>query len=316
MAATVPHHGYIVALFDILGFEQRFKARGLRGMYAAYRALIEDVDGRNEHMAKLFGDMKFCEAPYWSADGEIFVFNRIQGAYASDSILLWADRTWEEARMMSARDLCSISFDHAYGWLAYPIPSDHFFDACNELMCHAIEINLPLRGAISVGAAILDSENRVFLGQPLIDVARMEKAQRFIGASLCASLTRLPLPIPKRYLIDFDEHLKDGQRNEWGGHVLDWPRHWRRTRKGDVREYVRAMNTDRAHTRYYDVTLRLIDMSDSLAHLHETEDDVSIRTQYPEFSRENKALSVRARAFRRVPVPIADGGVRTSPAAD
>lgn len=305
----VRHHGYIVALFDILGFEQRFRERGLQGMYRAYSSLIEDIDARNEHMARLFGDMEFSEAPYWTAEGDVFVFNRIHGAYASDSMLLWTDRTWEEARVMSTRQLAAISLDRASSWLAYPVPVDRFLDACKELTCRAIEVGLPLRGAIAVGPAVLDETRRIFLGQPLIDVARMEKAQRFVGASLCRSLTGLPFPIPRRYVVDFHEHLKaDRSQSEWGGYVLDWPRHWRRTRNTDVRQYISAMNTDPAYATYYEVTLRFIDASASMAALHEAEDEGSVRSQYPEFSRENTALALRARAVRRVPIELTNGG--------
>lgn len=291
-----------MALFDILGFEQRFRTRGLADMYSAYTALISDIDSRNEHMDRLFHDMEFHEAPYWTSDGEVFVFNRVQGAYASDSILLWADRTWEEARSMSSRALCATSFESGLAWIAYPIPSDNFLDACNELLCRSIETDLPVRGAISVGPAILDAKNRVFLGQPLIDVARMERGQRFIGASLCRAPMELPFKIPSRYLLSFDEHLKEKEQKEWGGVVLDWPRHWRRTRKDDLGTVIRKLNTEGRYSGYYETTIQMVEKSEKRVEAHEERSEQTIRAQYHEFSRKNQHLRVHARAVRRVPI--------------
>jgi len=47
----------------------------------------------------------------------------------------------------------------------------------------SIEIGLPLRGAFSMGEAVLHLDRGVFLGQPIIDTARLEHTQLCIGAS-------------------------------------------------------------------------------------------------------------------------------------
>ena len=298
MRDTGAHFGYQIALFDILGFEGRLAARGLTSIADAYEVLISDVEARNRHMAKLFGPIGFAEAPYWTSDGDVFIFNKIFGAFASDSILLWAHRTWPDVRDKKQEDLVRLANNPADGWKAHPIPCDNFLDTCNEVMCQGLEVGLPLRGAIAMGEAILDENRRVFLGQPIVDAARMEKAQRFVGASLCSSFTSQT--IPKRFTLPFNEHLKDSPPAMWSGLTLDWPRHWRNTRHDDAKERVAALDIQPNYSRYYTTTLRLIDASNALGTQHESPSDISIRAQYPEFA--SPELAVHARAVRRVPL--------------
>ncbi|MBK8163387.1 MAG: hypothetical protein IPK65_09645 [Gammaproteobacteria bacterium] len=189
-------HGFLVGLFDVLGFEQKLRAIGLAEMRARYEALIGAVNYRKQQAQRVFGEMKFQEAPYWTADGDVFIFSETHGAYASDSILLWANRTWPEARSMDAGELDLLAQDPANGWAVRPVPCDNFLDVCNDLICHGLEVGLPLRGAVSMGDAVLDSGNSIFLGVPLVDAARLERGQRAIGAGVCK--TFLDQTIPKR----------------------------------------------------------------------------------------------------------------------
>jgi len=294
------HYGYLIALFDVLGFEHKLKKRGLSSMADAYEALIANINGRNEHFAKLFGEIGFTESPYWLSDGDVFIFNIIRGAYASDSILLWAPRTWPEARSKSREELKELSKSGAKGWVTHPIPCDNFLDTCNDLICHSVEIGLPLRGAISLGEAVIDEGNRIFLGQPIVDAARMERGQVFIGASFCTPF--MAQIVPMRYRLPFNAHLKEQQSPVWEGSVLDWPRHWRNTRPqgARARDAVAALNSDPKYSAYYDITLRSIDASERISTLHESRDDISIRTQYPEFS--SADLEVSVRAVRTIPI--------------
>jgi len=203
------HHGYLVGLFDVLGFEQALARIGLAELRVRYGALMDAVNWRRAQ----------------SAGSDL----RTHGAYASDSILLWANRA---------------------------LPCDDFLDACNDLICHGLEVGLPLRGAVSMGEAVLEAHRNIFLGRPLVDAARLEGGQKFIGASVCKSFVEQA--IPKRFLLRFDRHLKSRGTEEWGGFVLDWPRHWLRTRSVDVEEVIRTMNIDAEHAPYYENTLDLV----------------------------------------------------------
>lgn len=291
-------HGYLVALFDILGFEQKLKEIGLKEMLSRYEALIEVVNYRKKQVKQVFGDFGFSEAPHWSSDGDIFIFNEIHGAYASDSILLWTNRTWPEARGKTVEECKSHLSDPANAWAFQPIPCDNFLDVCNDIMCRSIEVGLPLRGAVSVGEAIFDGSRDIFLGQPIVDAAHLEKGQQFIGTSFCSSA--INQIIPKRYLLQFDRHIKDGYEKNWSGLVLDWPRHWRKTRSLDLSKIILGMDTSINHSAYYKNTLDCISFSQKFADQFEGIKETSIRSVYKAFTWSNEQLSVRARPVRRV----------------
>jgi|GEM_PF-1462228 len=293
-------HGHLVALFDILGFEQRLATLGLAEMLTRYEALIDVVNYRKEQIQRVFGDFGFVEAPYWTAEGDVFTFTEVHGAYASDSILLWSNRTWPEARSMADDECRRLARNHADGWTYHPIPCDNFLDVCNDLMCRGLEVGLPLRGAVAIGDAVLDRERNIFLGQPIVDAARLENGHELIGTSLCSSA--MCQTIPARFSLRFDRHIKDSHRVLWGGAMLDWPRHWRRTRQTDLGRMIESLNTDPKHSHYYDNTLDLVAHSQQFSSKFESLEETSIRALYEPFSWSNTALSVRARAVRRIPI--------------
>lgn len=293
-------HGYIVALFDVLGFEERLRSFGLSGMLARYEALIEVVNYRKQHKQHVFETLGFSEAPYWTSEGDVFIFSETHGAYASDSILLWANRTWPEARNASDEAFRASRDNPADGWKFHPVPCDNFLDVCNDLMCRGLEIGLPLRGAIAIGEGVLDQDRGIFLGQPIVEAARLEGAQMLIGSSFCHSTASHV--IPPRFKLQFDRHLKDAHRSLYGGSMLDWPRHWRRTRKTDLAAVIASLNTDPKYSDYYGNTLDLIAFSETFASKFESPEEVSIRSQYQQFSWANTELVIKARAVRRVPV--------------
>lgn len=291
------HRSYLVGYFDVLGFEDRFSKFGLNEIARKYDELIDIVNSRNAKMAEMFEHADFHESAYWSAEAEVCIFNRITGAYASDSILIWANSAYPEARGMTDSERIALAKDPASGWQYHPIPCDNFVNSCNELVCHSLEVELPLRGAVSMGLAILDENRRVFLGAPLIEAARLEHAQTILGVGLCPSF--LQQTIPKRFLVPFDGHLKDGCDAWYGGFILDWPRHWRNTRATDPRAAVRRLNQDPKVAAYYENTLRFLDQSDDLAGQYESPEETSIRKVYAEYSHEELQASVRP--VRRVP---------------
>jgi hypothetical protein len=289
------HDKYLLAFFDILGFEKRFEEVGLEEIANRYDSLIDAVDRRNEHIATLFGDMNFHESAYWASEGDVVIFNRIAGAYASDSLLVWASYLYPEARDKTVAQREQGAKDPAGGWVYHAVPCDNFMDMCNELICRSIEVGLPFRGALAMGSAILNKERRVFLGSPIIEAARLEPGQRFIGASLCRSF--VPQTIPKRFLLPFDSHLKEGYQVLFGDAVLDWPRHWRKTRTDDARARIDSLSQNAgASSSYYEHTRALIDLSETYADRFESPHEVSIRAVYKEYS--SPKLAVRLRLVR------------------
>lgn len=293
-------HGHIVALFDILGFEKRLARLGLPEMQARYEALIHAVNYRKEQMQRVFGDLDFEEAPYWTAEGDVFTFNKVYGAYASDSILLWSNRTWPQARDIDSETCQRLADNPADGWKYHPIPCDNFLDVCNDLMCRGLEVGLPLRGAIAIGEAILEPDRNIFLGQPIVDAARLENGHHLIGTSFCVS--GMNQTIPLRYALQFDSHIKDTHRQLWGGAMLDWPRHWRKSRKTDLHRAIHVLDTEPECSDYYSNTLELIAYSQRYADRFESLEEMSIRSQYKPFLWSNSELSLPARRIRRVRV--------------
>lgn len=289
-------HDYAVAYFDILGFGAKFNALGLPAIAEKYRALMRVVDNINEHSARLTGDLfRFKESVYWTSEGDVVPVVKVHGAYASDSILIWSHAAWPEARGKTDDECHELAQDPGSGWVYQTVPCDTFLRTCNEIVCAGLELDLPLRGSISKGKAILDSTDRVFLGQPLIDAARLEKGQKFIGASYCPSF--MEQVVPKQFRIPFSEHLKDGYQAHFGGEVLDWPRHWRKTRKEKLNNVISSLrDASGGATEYYDNTLSSIGASDTRQHSDESASDLSLRSVYPAFSSphlEAHAIAVR-----------------------
>jgi len=125
------------------------------------------------------------------------------------------------------------------------------------------ETELPLRRAIAVGEAQLDADTGVFLGWPLVEVARTERAQRWIGASFGPSFSK-PGFSEGFYLhtvLPYKSHFKD-PASEWAtGITVDWPRRWRESRKTDPRPVVRALDRDQAFSDYYSQVARFVSIA-------------------------------------------------------
>jgi hypothetical protein len=288
---------YALAYFDILGFQAKFEELGLPKMTEKYMSFVDVVDKINQHTAALFGPLDFKESVYWVDNGDVVPAVKIFGAYASDSVLLWSCSAWPEAREKTEEERSQLSKDPHTGWMYQTVPCDTFLRACNEMICKGLELGLPLRGSLAMGKAVLGNPEGIFIGQPLIEAARLEKGQKFIGAGCCRSF--MMQTIPKRFLLDFSHHMKNGYDQYFGGAVLDWPRHWRRTRKGSVAETVAKLRDgSESASDYYDNTLAMISVSDTQQHKHESVADVSIRTAYPAFS--SPGLEAHVRAVREI----------------
>jgi hypothetical protein len=288
---------FLVGFFDVLGFESRFKALGLGGILEKYQELISVVDQRNAATEQWFGPLNFSEGAYWVAEGDAFISARLYGAYASDSILLFAHSDFPENRYPKALESTLEERqlrgqDPEQGWRYHPVPCDNFLDLCNEVICRSVEIGLPLRGALSLGEAVLHLERSVFLGQPLIDTARLEHTQLCIGASFANPF--MQQIVPKRYSLPFTAHFKEDAPANFSGSVLDWPRHWRKTREGGLIEALDTLDMDTQFSPYYKKTAEIVRASQAVAHLFEAKEETFVTKVYPQFSSPLLKLSVRA----------------------
>lgn len=278
---------FFICLLDVLGFESQFAELGLGGVLEKYIELVSVVDDQNAQMQALFGNAGFRESAYWAVGREVLVFSRLYGAWASDSILLFAHADFPANRYPEALESTpehrrTLASDPSLGWMYHTVPCDSFLDLCNEVMCRSVEVRLPLRGAIALGDAVIRPDASVFLGAPLIEAARLEHAQRCIGASFANSF--MGQVVPSRYQLSYTQHVKPYHTSAFSGSTLDWPRHWRKTRSEPLDDALRALDRDPNYRVYYEHTLAMAEASASLAELSTEPDNTAITAVYPQFS--------------------------------
>jgi hypothetical protein len=126
----------------------------------------------------------------------------IQAAHFSDSLLLWVHY--------------------------HPGHVEEFLARCSRVFCKALDLGIPLRGAVTVGDAVLDNGANIFLGKPLVEAARLESKQDWVGVALGASFKdeSLRVPVPPEKIRIHTPPLKDGASHLFSDLVLDWPRVW------------------------------------------------------------------------------------------
>lgn len=224
----------VVALFDVLGFENLLTLRGLDQMlddYAKLTAVVDRMDGCLCIRSVPNGDGTFSPAVGYLVTAH---------AYFSDTILLWSD------------------YD------AFRFPA--FCQMCSDFFCECIELGLPVRGGIAVGDTHLDADSGIFVGPPLVEAARVESAQMWIGISFGASFAREPYSshFDPRTVLAYAKHRKRDPKFDGlvPGMVLDWPRRWRESRKVDVRSLLTTMDSDPKYHGCYAQTLDFVDYSE------------------------------------------------------
>lgn len=218
----------IVCLLDVLGFESLLGRLGLAGLQQKYTLLVNYVKQQT-------GGIDIVP----TADGHVAVGWLILGnAYFSDSLLFWT----------------------TYSKMALP----SFTHLISEALCFGVETELPLRGAIAVGEAVLDTSTGVFLGVPLVEVARSERTQQWIGTSFGPSFAKPGFSegFHLNTILPYKSHYKDPASEYATGMTVDWPRRWRETRKTDPRPVLRGLDRDPTFSTYYERTARFIDFSE------------------------------------------------------
>lgn len=224
------NHGYNICFLDILGFSDKISQDGgLEKIKSKYIQLTETIRSINDRYKEVISK-GFLEGSYWSNDG-IGLFYKTNVIYGSDSIIIWSDRTWDNFKKVTDVE----KIHPSSMWESFPKACDPFLQICNEIICKSIELDLPLRGALSLGDAYFDFEKYIFIGKPIVEAATLEKIQDFIGASFCISFENQI--IPKRFSLGFDNYIKRMYKGKelipacyTNQNVIDWPRHWRNTR--------------------------------------------------------------------------------------
>jgi hypothetical protein len=227
----------LLFFFDVLGFSARVKEIGLPAIYAEYERLLAMV---TEYSSQLVLD---GEPDGQGAYIPVMFSIPWSMAYFSDTILLWTDYSRGPLLLGAAKSV-----------------------AC-QFFCRCFASGLPLRGAMAAGPAVMDPERRIFLGDPIINAAQAEAAQRCAGIGIAASWDPYfggALGRPE-LLLPYVDHIKPGRESALAGIVLDWPASWRNSEdfaQQSLDDLIASYSRPGFES-YWDVTRRLISYSES-----------------------------------------------------
>lgn len=187
---------YILAVFDVLGFSAWLQRVGLREIEAIYERLIDEAVAKETMRSYTYGRISPMEM--LPVLGSV----PVRHAHFSDTIILWAPLVQHFIAPFIAR--------------------------CADLLCEALRIGVPLRGALSVGKAVLHERTSTFVGAPIVEAAKLEQAQDWIGACLGPSM--LAADVAREFdpnlVIPYRVPFKKGRAGLVSGLALDWPRRY------------------------------------------------------------------------------------------
>ncbi len=229
----------VIAFLDVLGSEDRMLAgrRPDPQLVRALEQLVEITDHRRDCLI---------------IDGTVDAREMDDGSVVSGTAL--AVLVVEVDRFTDAAILWSI-FDKARFWT--------FCDLLAECFCQIVHNGIPLRAGVAVGSAHMDTRLRVYVGRPLAEAVRVEKAQGWVGVSFGPSFAREPFSrlLKHEHVLRFAAHRKPGHSNWIPGIVLDWPRKWRAMYGTGPERKLAAMNVDPKHSTYYDLAIKFAEYS-------------------------------------------------------
>lgn len=223
---------FAFAMFDVLGFSDWIDRASLESIFNQYRHLIDK--------AVLKPNEKGSLSAFHTPDGQLFAVTGPPAyAYFSDTILLWCP-------------------------LVPPLVAD-FVERCSDLMCEAISTNIALRGAITLGDAVLDNATNSYIGKPIVEAAKLEKGQDWVGLTFGNTAMWSPFvaQLHGASIIEYPTPMKAGYEKYASPIVVDWPRRWRDKTGGDVGDKLGELNKIPAFTKYYDNAKLFADFSRS-----------------------------------------------------
>jgi hypothetical protein len=222
---------YAFAMFDVLGFSAWVKNTELQIILDTYHGLIERAVLRPNEK----GSLSAIQTP----EGAIFaVGGPPHYAYFSDTILLWCP-------------------------LIPPAVAD-FVERCSDLMCESLSMNIPLRGAIALGDAVLDKETGFFIGKPIVEAHNVESGQEWIGLTLAESAVWSPFlaQLHGATIIEYPPPMKERKEDCSSPIVVDWPRRWRDRNDGRCpSEKLKELNTKPKYAQKWLNTIKFAEYS-------------------------------------------------------
>ena len=225
-----------LAFFDILGTSDKIKDDQYKKVYDFYSYMV-DLCSQEQI------PLSFSKLPGHSeGNADIVIDYSMKHAFFSDTFIIWIE--YQTLFGMSLRG---------------------FYEKCMDIFVEAIKRGIPLRGAIARGSAIMDEKRKIFLGKPIVEAARAESAQNWLGIGLTKTCKKVTVS-EAWLLLPYEKHIKDKYANKgeklFTNCVLDWPKYWRNTQNEDVIALIEKMNDNQAYYSYYDNTIAFIKYSE------------------------------------------------------
>ncbi len=222
---------YIVAVFDVLGFSALLRAKGLDEITALYSKLI--TEAVTKEAMRTYNIIRLSDTEM----GSIFGVLPVRHAHFSDTILLWAPLVQHFIAPFLAR--------------------------CADMVCEALRMGLPLRGAVAAGSAVLHPGTGTFIGSPLVEAAKLEQAQDWLGVSLGLSMTALDVSreFDPTLVVPYQVPLKRGMIPVTSDLALDWPSRFRSSYGTSPIENIQGLDTSPAHRIYYENAKKFAEFS-------------------------------------------------------
>lgn len=222
---------FLVALFDVLGFSNLMKDKGSKEILSIYQELINNVLLKKNY--KAIERVKVAKNQYMMAA----TYTPIKYAYFSDTIILWT--TNKDTHITP------------------------FATKCADLICEALKIGIPLRGAISFGEATMNKGENIFLGKAIVEANEIEKTQRWIGASFGAAfyLSEFKENISETLIVPlFCQHLKEDTKYAMPYLTLDWINRWKTKNYPDLKSCLTSLmeRAPEKNKSYYQNTIDFI----------------------------------------------------------
>lgn len=267
---------YSIALFDILGFSNYVENHGNQVILELYEKLLDLVykqESISQENTNFVGSVvpvqgsKDWKKVRYAANANGF----INACHFSDTFLIyvnyhlrkpgfWLADTKEEPYPLLLGEI---------GTLHYPIVYEKhsiylsFLQTCMNFFCQAIVSGIPLRGCVGTGLAIMNQEKSIYLGEPLVEVARGETAQNALGIAFGRSFNNSH-PVYNDYFIPYLNHIKMGKKQYLSPMMLDWARYWRESpdfKNYSLEDCINKMNTEPDFSSYYDNAIKFFDFS-------------------------------------------------------
>lgn len=223
---------FAFAMFDVLGFSAWVENEPLGSILRQYRRLIE--------VAVLKPNEQGSLTAFHTPEGQLLAVTRApEYAYFSDTILLWCP-------------------------LAPPLVAD-FIERCSDLMCEALAADIVLRGAITLGDAVLDNATNTYIGKPIVEAHNLERCQDWAGLALGNSAVWPPFltQLHGSSVIEYSPPMKPGSEHYASPVVVDWPRRWRDRKEPNLDARLDALNKKPRFSKYYDNAKKFAEFSRS-----------------------------------------------------